>query len=69
MVVHKLNTQDAGQEDYCVSEVIMGFTASVNDGAEGTWKRTGNKRRKEGRQGKSLIKATILFFPKAEFIP
>jgi len=29
----------------------------------------GDKRREEGRQDKSLIKATILFFPKAEFIP
>jgi len=29
----------------------------------------GDKRHEEGRQDKSLIKATILFFPKAEFIP
>jgi len=29
----------------------------------------GDKGREEGRQEKSLIKATILFFPKAEFIP
>jgi len=35
---------------------------SVNDGAEGTWKRMGDKRREEGRQDKSLIKATILFY-------
>jgi len=41
----------------------------VNEGAEGTWKRMGDKRLEEGRQDKSLIKATILFFPKAEFIP
>jgi len=36
---------------------------SANNGvAEGTWKRMGDKRHKEGRQDKSLIKATILFF-------
>jgi len=28
-----------------------------------------DKRREEGLQDKSLIKATILFFPKAEFVP
>lgn len=41
----------------------------VNEGADGTWKRMGNKRCEEGRQDKNLIKATVLFFPKAEFIP
>jgi len=38
-------------------------------GAEDTWKRMGDKRCKEGHQDKSLLKATILFFSKAEFIP
>jgi len=44
-------------------------SGSVNDGAEGIWKRMRDKRCKEGHQDKSLIKVTILFFPKAEFIP
>jgi len=29
----------------------------------------GDKGHEEGRQDKGLIKVTILFFPKAEFIP
>jgi len=33
----------------------------VNEGAEGTWKRMGDKRH-QGHQDKSMIKATILFF-------
>lgn len=28
MVGHKFNSLDAGQEDYCMSEVIMCFTVS-----------------------------------------
>jgi len=43
------------------------ISKTVNEGAEGTWKRMGDKRHEEGRQDK--IKATILFFSKAEFIP
>jgi len=48
---------------------VVPSCSTVNQGAEGNWKGTGDKRCEEGRQDKSLIKATILFLPKAEFIP